>query len=306
MKKSNNIKFIYILFYILICLIKQISLASVTSSIRCLQVNQFNNLTYGKKTIGNKKKCFDVSNNCCFINLTYYYGGYPLIHEYCQHLDVKIDEFKQFLYNLYNDDEMFYANFTAHNYNTYRTIGRNLETNLTDKLTCYIGPKNYEEYSTYVVNNCKEFVDDVCMGQKNNTQFNEFMSGFHKNYSNAYCNKKEEGKKCIKYNGTRANDKMVKPLLDELINYLQADNENETYTINYNNSNVDIILEEDDDDGSNTFLDAWLDDDEKTIIKNCSARPEVVVNIECPPGYVFQEFLIYNKILLFILMLILF
>ena len=81
---------------------------------------------------------------------------------------------------------MYYANFTAHNLDMYETIGRNLETKLTDTLNCFIGPKNYEEYSTYVVNNCKEFVDGVCTGKKNNTQFNEFMSGFHKNYSQAY------------------------------------------------------------------------------------------------------------------------
>ena len=128
------------------------------------------------------------------------------------------------------------------------------------------------------------------------------MSGFHKNYSNAYCNKKEEGKKCIKYNGTRANDKMVRPLLMELADYLQADND--TYIVYYNNTNVDIDTEEDEEDGSSTFLDQWIKDDK--VIKNCTQRPNVTVYVECPPGYVYQEFLIHNKILLFILFLILF
>jgi len=299
------ITFIYIknnILFFLIFLIKLISSKKQTQSISCLKVNEYNGIINGEKTIGDKNKCFKVSNNCCFINLTYNYGDYPLKHEFCYHLNVNITEFQQFLYDMYNDDEMFYANFTAHNLDMYQTIGRNLETKLTDSLNCFIGPQSNEEYSTYVDNNCKEFVDGVCTGKKNTTQFNEFMSGFHKNYSNAYCNKKEEGKKCIKYNGTRANDKMVRPLLMELADYLQADND--TYIVYYNNTNVDIDTEEDEEDGSSTFLDQWIKDDK--VIKNCTQRPNVTVYVECPPGYVYQEFLIRNKILLFILFLILF
>ena len=304
MKSLKNINFIYKFFYILLFFLKEISSKPLTTSLRCLQVNEFNNLTYGEKTIGDKKKCFSVSKNCCFINITYYYGDYLLKHEYCNYLDVNITEFEQFLYDLYNDDEMFYANFTAHNFQMYETIGRNNEINLTSKLNCFLGPQSYEEYSTYVVNNCKQFVDGVCMGKKNNTQFNEFMAGFHKNYSNAYCNKREEGKKCVKYNGTRANDKMVKPLMDELVAYLQVDNINETYMVNYSNTNVDIDTEMDEEDGSSTFSNCWKDDD--VIVKYCIPRPNVTISVECPVGYVFQEFLLYNKILLFILFLILF
>ena len=288
--------------FFFIFLFKLITPKPPSPSIRCLQVNQFNNLKTGEKIIGDKQKCFEVSDNCCFINLTFYYGDYLLKHEYCNFLNVNISEFEKFLYDMYNDDEMYYANFTAHNYDMYETIGRNLETPLTQSLNCFIGPQSYEEYSTYVVKNCKEFVDGVCTGKKNNTQFNEFMTGFHKNYSQAYCNKKEEGKKCVKYNGTRANDKMVKPLLDELAAYLQADND--TYIVFYNNTNVDIDTEQDEEDGSSTYLDKWMKDEK--LIKNCVERPKVYVSVECPPNYVFQEFLIYDKILLFILVLILF
>ena len=42
---------------------------------------------------------------------------------------------------------------------------------------------------------------------------------------NAYCNKKQDKKKCVRYNGAQGNDKMVKPLLEELADYLQADND---------------------------------------------------------------------------------
>ena len=305
MKNYKNINYIHIFNYILLFLLKIISSKKLTSSLRCLQVNQFNNLTNGEKTIGNKDKCFKVSTNCCFINLTYNYGDYLLKHEYCNHLEGNSTKFEQFLYDLFNDDEMFYANFTAHNYETYTTIGRNLEKNLTDTLNCFIGPKSYEEYSTYVVNNCKEFVDGVCTGKKNNTQFNEFVSGFHKNYSNVYCNKKEEGQKCIIYNGTRANDKMVKPLMDELVEYLQADNPDETYVVPNDNPNVDINTEYDEEDGNSTFLDSWMRDD--VVIKKCIERPVVQVSVICPDGHDnFKIFFIYYKFLFFILLLIFF
>ena len=277
---------------LLLYLVVFIKTAKLTESLKCLQVNQYNNIKNGIKVIGDKKKCFEVSKQCCFINITHYYGDYLLKDEYCNYLNVNITEFRQFLYDMYNDDEMYYANFTAHNLEMYQTIGRNLETKLTDTLNCFIGPRTNEEYSTYVVNNCKEFVDDVCTGVKNSTQFTEFVENFQKNYANAYCNKKEEGQKCIRYDGARANDKMVKPLLDELADYLQADNDE--YKVVINETNVDIDPDEDDDNGEASFLDHW-DFGNKTY-KNCTERPIVEVTVECPEGYVYQEFVNFNII----------
>ena len=278
-------------FYI-ISLIYFIESAKVSESIRCLHVNKYDDIRNGIKVIGDKNKCFAVSKQCCFINITHHYGDYLLQNEYCNYLNVNITEFQKFLYNLYNDDEMYYANFTAHNLEMYKTIGRNLDYKLTDRLNCFIGPKTNEEYSTYVVNNCKQFVDDVCTGVKNSTQFSEFVENFQKNYANAYCNKKEEGNKCIRFDGTRANDKMVKPLLDELADYLQADNDE--YKVVNNETNVDINPDEDDDDGESTFLDHWKLGNNQT--KHCLARPKVEVTVECPEGYVYQEFVNFKLI----------
>ena len=267
--------------------------AKVSEAIQCLKVNQYDDIAHGIKVIGDKNKCFEVSKQCCFINITHYYGDYLLKHEYCNYLNVNVTEFQKFLYDLYNDDEMFYANFTAHNLEMYKTIGRNLETKLTDTLNCFIGPKTNENYSTYVVNNCKEFVDGVCTGVKNSTQFTEFVENFQKNYANVYCNKKEEGgKKCIRYDGARANDKMVKPLLDELADYLQADNDE--YKVINNETNVDINPDEEDEIGENTFLDKW--DFGNKSYKYCIPRPEVEVTVECPEGYVYQEFVNFKLI----------
>ena len=284
---------------IIIYLVLLTKSAKVSESIQCLQVNQYDNIRKGIKVIGDKNKCFKVSKQCCFINITHYYGDYLLKDEYCNYLNVNITEFQKFLYDMYNDDEMYYANFTAHNLEMYRTIGRNLPTKLTDRLNCFIGPKTNEEYSTYVVNNCKEFVDGVCTGVKNSTQFTEFVENFQKNYANAYCNKKEEGKKCIRYDGTRANDKMVKPLLEELADYLQADNDE--YKVIINETNVDINPDEDDDNGESSFLDHW-DLGNKTT-KNCIERPKVEVVVECPEGYVYQEFVNFRLIKILIITL---
>ena len=275
------------------------STAKVSEAIRCLKVNQYDDIRNGIKVIGDKNKCFEVSKQCCFINLTHYYGDYLLKHEYCNYLNVNKTLFEKFLYDMYNDDEMFYANFTAHNLEMYNTIGRNLETKLTDTLNCFIGPKTNEEYSTYVVNNCKEFVNGVCTGVKNSTQFTEFVENFQKNYAEAYCNKKEEGKKCIRYDGARANDKMVKPLLDELADYLQADNDE--YKVIINGTNVDINPDEDDDNGESSFLDYW--DLGNRTIKNCIERPKVEVVVECPEGYVYQEFINFRLIKILIISL---
>jgi hypothetical protein len=265
-------------------------------------VNQYDGIRKGEKVIGDKNKCFAVSKQCCFINITHYYGDYLLKNEYCNYLNVNIKEFEKFLYNMYNDDEMFYANFTAHNLDMYQTIGRNLETKLTDSLECFLGPRTNEEYSTYVVNNCKEFVDDICTGQKNNTEFNLFVENFQKKYAEAYCNKKQDKKKCVRYNGAQGNDKMVKPLLEELADYLQADNDE--YQVEINETNIDINPDESDDDGSSTYLESWKINNQ-TI--NCSARPNVSVTVECPDGYVYQEFINFKlvKYLLLALVLIL-
>lgn len=285
----KNVLILYFLYFI--------KSAKLTDSLKCLKVNEFNDVRNGIKVIGDKNKCFEVSSQCCFINITHYYGDILLKDEYCNYLNVNITEFKKFLYDLYNDDEMYYANFTAHNLEMYQTIGRNLETNLIDELKCFIGPRTNEEYSTYVINNCKEFVDDVCTGVKNVSQFNEFIENFQKNYADAYCNKKEDKNKCIRYNGARANDKMVKPLLDELADYLQADNDE--YKVINNETNVDINPDEDDDDGESTFLDHWKKGNR--TIKNCTQRPIVEVTIECPKGYVHQEFINFKFITILII-----
>lgn len=276
---------------------------SSSQALNCLKKNNYGNIRNASKIIGSPTVCHSVSKQCCFINITHYYGDYLLTQEYCNYLNVNVNAFKKFLQDLYEDDEKFYANFTAHNVDNYQIIGRNLDYSLIDKLNCFKGPKTFMEYSTYDVNNCREFKNGKCTGPKNNTEMNIFMTNFHKKYSDAYCNKNEEGKKCVMYNGTRGNDKMVKPLLDELRDYLQADNDE--YLVVNNETNVDINPDEDDDDfGENTYLDSWVIN-HKTV-KNCTERPEVKVDVLCPKGYQDQKYIkVYFFYLLFFVFLFL-
>ena len=253
----------------------------------CFQKNVIN-IENSSKIISSPSVCHSVSKQCCFINITHYYGDYLLTQEYCNYLNVNITEFQRFLQNLYEDDLKHYANFTAHNLEMYRTIGRNLDYNLVDKLNCFIGPKSNTEYSTFVVNNCREFKDGICTGEKNNTQMDIFMSNFHQKYSEAYCNKKEDRKKCIRYNGSRSNDKMVLPLLEELRDYLQADNDE--YLVINNETNIDINPDVGyDDEGEQNFLTNWTL--EHKFIKECKPRPEIKVEVICPEGYISQSYI---------------
>jgi hypothetical protein len=81
------------------------SIFSSPEALQCLQKNVFNNLINSSKIIGSPSICHSVSSQCCFINLTHYYGDYLLTQEYCHHLSVNITEFTKFLQDLYEDDE---------------------------------------------------------------------------------------------------------------------------------------------------------------------------------------------------------
>ena len=269
----------------------------------CLNVNKYDGTATGEKVIGDKQKCFKAGKQCCFINITHYYGSYPLKMEYCNYLNVNTTTFEKFLYNMYNDDEMYYANFTAHNVDMYKTIGRNLNVSLIRSLDCFKGPKTNNEYSTYVDKNCKLFVDGICQGAKNTTRFNTWLTGFHQGYSDAYCNKKQDkNKKCIRYEGAQSNDKMVRPLLEELRDYLQADNDE--YIVVNNESNVDINPDTEDEEGASTYLENFTDG---KYTKACLPRPNVTVKIECPEGYKSQNYLeVYYLYILFFISLLLF
>ena len=105
----------------------------------------------------------------------------------------------------------------------------------------------------------------------------------------------------MRYDGTRANDKMILPLLEELRDYLQADNDE--YLVVNNETNIDINPDVGyDDNGENNFISNWTLN--HTIIKHCKPRPEVKIDIICPEGYIGQNFIIVKLFYFFIFLLL--
>ena len=106
---------------------------------------------------------------------------------------------------------------------------------------------------------------------------------------------------CVRYTGTRSNDKMLMPLLEELRDYLQADNDE--YVVYNNETNVDIEPEIDsDDDQEFNYMTNWTYN--RQFIKNCTDRPEVKVQVICPEGYETQNYIQYNFVFLIFLLFI--
>ena len=96
---------------------------------------------------------------------------------------------------------------------------------------------------------------------------------------------------------------MIRPLLEELRDYLQADNDE--YVVYNNETNVDIEPEIDvDDEQEINYLSNWTYN--KKFIKDCKVRPEVKVEVICPKGYVGQNFIRFYFVYLFFLFLFIF
>lgn len=243
----------------------------------------------GEARVADPTVCTSVDSQCCFINLTHRYGDHQINSYFCGALTKKQEEFLTHFTNLYNDDLLNYANFTGNNYDLFKKYGRNLNQSTRDMFNCYYGPSSFQEYSTYRDRNCAKFKDGECLYVKNRTSFREFVRDYQVNYSALYCPKKDVDGKCISYRGTRANDKMVRPLFMDLINYLQADED--AYNIVNTFTNIDIYTEEDEDDSNtDTVIKAWYDSNGK-VIKNCTERPAINFSIICPESFKGSRFL---------------
>lgn len=269
----------------------------------CFQKNIFFPKT-GQTGVTDPKVCTNVNNQCCFINLTHRYGDHQINTYFCGALTKKQEAFLTHFTNLYNDDLLSYANFTGNNYELFKKYGRNLNQTTKDMFNCYYGPSSFQEYSTYKERNCAKFKDGECLYVKNRTSFREFVRDYQVNYSGLYCPKKDVDGKCISYRGTRANDKMVRPLFMDLINYLQADED--AYNIINTFTNIDIYTEEDEDDlNTDTVIKAWYDSNGK-VIKNCTERPTINFTIVCPDGFQSSRFLkgIFNALYIVAMILV--
>ena len=179
----------YILF---ILLFKVLFFAKRSASdLKCIKANKWQNLTSSTKTLDYSNTCTSISSSCCYINMTYSYINFDVSSQYCASLSGNLDDFKEYLNNLYQDDVLFFSNYTYRNKANYKYLGRQLD----------------------------------------------------------YCNKLDKGK-CLMYNGTKSNNAMVRPLLQDLVGYLHIDEPD--YVFDQSDDVVDINP-----DNEDTITDKW-------------------------------------------------
>ena len=69
--------------------------------LKCLKANKWQDLISSTKTISDPSTCTKISKNCCYVNMTYSYINFDMSSQYCFSLSGSIDEFKEYLENLY-------------------------------------------------------------------------------------------------------------------------------------------------------------------------------------------------------------
>lgn len=265
--------------------------------LKCIKANKWQDLISSTKTISNPSTCTKISKRCCYVNMTYSYINFDVSSQYCFSLSGSIDEFKEYLQNLYQDDLYYFANFTYRNRYDMHFLGRQWEGDYLKGYKCW-KPPTQKMYSTYLYNNCGQFDNGQCLFEKDKLYFNNFTEAFYRNYSTDYCNKESSDGKCIMYNGTRSNNAMIRPLLKDLIDYLHIDEPN------YNDTDLgDGGLIEIDPDAEENIRELW---NETTT---CGEIPKVNFEVICPSTYEYGNYIKMNlysvNILLFLYVLLL-
>lgn len=241
-----------------------------SNDLKCIKANTWQDLISSTKTIKSSSTCTKISDNCCWINMTYSYINFDVSSQYCFSLSGSIEEFKTYIENLYQDDLLYFANYTYRNKYDYRYRGRQLDYNYTKDYKCWKAPSK-TNYSTYLYNNCGKFENGACLFEKDTKYFTSFTQSFFRSYSQDYCNKKSKDDKCIMYNGTRSNNAMVRPLLKDLIDYLHIDDPD--YKFEASDDVVEFNPDEEE-----TIRERWPNN-------TCTDIPKVSFDIVCPTKY---------------------
>ena len=298
LSEKSNMNDIYIFsIFLLIYHFNVISAASKRDAddLKCIKANKWQDLISSTKTISDPSTCTKISKRCCYVNMTYSYINFDVSSQYCFSLSGSIDEFKEYLENLYQDDLYYFANFTYRNKYDMHFLGRQFEGNYLANYKCW-KPPTQKMYSSYLYNNCGQFDHGQCLFEKDKLYFGNFTEAFYRNYSTDYCNKESGDGKCIMYNGTRSNNAMIRPLLKDLIDYLHIDD------TNYDSDLGDGGIIEIDPDAEENIKELW----NKTT--NCTDIPKVNFEVICPSSYVYGNYLKMNlysvSILIFIVLFI--
>ena len=254
-----------------------------TEDLKCIKMNVCQSLSSSTKTISSPSSCTSISKNCCYINMTYSYINFDVSSQYCFSLSGNLNDFKEYINNLYQDDILYFANYTYRHKAQMKYLGRQFDYNYTKDHKCFKAPSK-TNYSTYLQNNCGQFdKSGACISEKDTYYFSNFTQSFYRNYSSDYCNKADSGGKCISYNGTRSNNAMVRPLIQDLIGYLHIDE-------------PDYVFEQDE------LLDVNPDDEETVTEKwptgYCSDIPKVNFEVICPDSYQSCQFITFSIVTL--------
>ena len=163
-----------------------------------------------------------------------------------------------------------------------------MDYNYTQNYSCFKAPSK-QNYSTYLYNNCGQFdKNGGCLFEKDTYYFSNFTNSFYRNYSEEYCNKLDKGK-CLMYNGTKSNNAMVRPLLQDLVGYLHIDEPD--YVFDQSDDVVDINP-----DNEDTITDKWP-------TGYCKDIPKISLNIVCPNSYVNGNYIKLYKLWIILVIL---
>lgn len=258
------------------------------SDLKCLKKNKFQDTATSTKTITDSSECTSVSSQCCYINMTYNYINYHLSSQYCASLSGNIEQFKEYLNNMYQDDLYQFANYTYRNREKYKSIGRELDDDYY-KDYVYYSPPTKKSYSTYLYNNCAKFEGGTCIEEKDTNYFSNFTRSYFRNITFEYCNKMDKGK-CLMYNGTKSNNAMIRPLVQDIIGYLHIDEPD--YVFSQDDDVVDINPDED-----TSFESGW-------DTSKLTETPTISFDIVCPDSYISSSYISINIIIMITLSII--
>ena len=76
-----------------------------TEDLKCIKMNVWQSLSSSTKTISSPSSCTSISKNCCYIN-------FDVSSQYCFSLSGNLNDFKEYIKNLYQDDILYFANYT--------------------------------------------------------------------------------------------------------------------------------------------------------------------------------------------------
>ena len=215
--------------------------------------------------------------------MTYSYINFDVSSQYCASLSGNLDDFKESLNNLYQDDVLFFSNYTV----IKRII--NISEDNWIIITLRIIPVSKPPLNKTTVLIFITTVDNLTkMADAYLRRTHIILVTSQIRSIEEYCNKLDKGK-CLMYNGTKSNNAMVRPLLQDLVGYLHIGEPD--YVFDQSDDVVDINP-----DNEDTITDKWP-------TGYCKDIPKISLNIVCPNSYVKGNYIKLYKLWIILVIL---